>query len=111
MRAGRLPPGVSPAFVDGESEYPDFEDQAAGRLALEQGERGHKYLAIAEESIPLHKIARAVGERLKLPVKSISPDEAESHFGWFARISSETLSASGEYLTQKFGWQPNGRCG
>jgi nucleoside-diphosphate-sugar epimerase len=49
------------------------------RLALERHEAGAKYHAVAEEGVPLRDIAEAIGRALKLPVKSIVPEEASAH--------------------------------
>lgn len=53
------------------------------RLALEKNEAGAKYHAVAEEGVPMRDIAEAIGRGLKVPVKSISAEEASAHLaGW-----------------------------
>jgi nucleoside-diphosphate-sugar epimerase len=52
------------------------------RLAIEKAEPDAKYHAVAEEGVPMRDIVEAIGRRLKLPVKSIAPDEAQAYFGW-----------------------------
>ena len=47
------------------------------RLAIEKAEPGAKYNAVAEEGVTARDIAETIGRRLKLPVKSIAPEEAE----------------------------------
>ncbi len=78
------------------------------RLALEKNEAGAKYHAVAEEGVPMRDIAEAIGRGLKAPVKSISADEASTHFGWLAMFASLDLLASSEKTRKKLGWNPNG---
>ena len=53
------------------------------RLAIEKAEPNAKYHAVAEEGVPMRDIAEAIGRRLKLPAKSIAPEEAQAY--WLAR--------------------------
>jgi nucleoside-diphosphate-sugar epimerase len=78
------------------------------RLALENNEAGAKYHAVAEEGVPMRDIAEAIGRGLKLPVKSITADEAPAHFGWLAMFAGRELLASSEKTRQKLGWNPTG---
>jgi nucleoside-diphosphate-sugar epimerase len=78
------------------------------RLALEKNEAGAKYHAVAEEGVPMRDIAEAIGRRLKLPVKSISTEEAPAHFGWLAMFMAHDLPASSEKTQKNLGWIPTG---
>jgi nucleoside-diphosphate-sugar epimerase len=78
------------------------------RLALENNEAGAKYHAVAEQGVPLRDMAEAIGRRLKLPVKSISAEEAPAHFGWWAMFAANDLMASSEKTRKKLGWNPTG---
>jgi nucleoside-diphosphate-sugar epimerase len=78
------------------------------RLALEHNEAGARYHAVAEEGVPMRDIAEAIGRSLKLPVKSISAEEAASHFGFLAMFASHDLLASSEKTRKKLGWTPTG---
>jgi nucleoside-diphosphate-sugar epimerase len=78
------------------------------RLALEKGEAGAKYHAVAEEGVPLKDIAESIGRGLKIPVKSLSPEEAAVHFGWMTMFASADLAASSEITRTKMGWNPTG---
>ena len=78
------------------------------RLVLEKNETGAKYHAVAEEGVPLRHIAEAIGRGLQIPVKSVSPDEAESHFGWLARFAAHDLQASSAKTRERLGWNPTG---
>jgi len=78
------------------------------RLAIEKAEPSAKYHAVAEEGVPLRDIARAIGRRLNLPVKSIAAEEAPAAFGWLAGFAAHDLPASSEQTRKRLGWQPTG---
>jgi nucleoside-diphosphate-sugar epimerase len=78
------------------------------RLALEKGQAGARYHAVAEEGVPLREIAEAIGAGLRLPVESITPEEAPGYFGWLAQLASLDLPASGAATRQELGWVPAG---
>src|SRR5271165_7049245 len=78
------------------------------RLAIEKAEPNAKYHAVAEEGVPMRDIAEAIGRRLKLPVKSIAPEEAQAFFGWLAMFAGHDMPASSEQTRQRLGWQPTG---
>jgi nucleoside-diphosphate-sugar epimerase len=77
------------------------------RLALERGAAGGPFHAVAEESIPFRRIAEAIGKGLGLPVVSLSPDEAQAHFGWFATFAAMDLAASSARTRDLLGWAPS----
>lgn len=78
------------------------------RLALEKNEAGAKYHAVAEEGIPMRDIADAIGRALKVPVASLSAEEAPAHFGWLAAFAGHDLVASSEKTRKVLGWNPTG---
>jgi nucleoside-diphosphate-sugar epimerase len=78
------------------------------RLALEKHEAGARYHAVAEEGVPIRDIAQAIGRNLKIPVKSLSAEEAAAHFGWLAMFIGKDLMASSSQTRQKLGWNPTG---
>jgi nucleoside-diphosphate-sugar epimerase len=78
------------------------------RLAIEKSESGAIYNAVAEEGVAARDIAETIGRRLKLPVKSISPEEAGGYFGWLAHLASRDMPASSEQTRKKLGWRPTG---
>ncbi|MES2294307.1 MAG: SDR family oxidoreductase [Pseudomonadota bacterium] len=76
------------------------------RLALEKGLAGTSYHAVGDEGVTARDIAEIVGRHLKLPVVSISPEEASTHFGVMAMFAGMDGAASSA-LTQKWlGWKP-----
>ena len=78
------------------------------RLALEKNETGARYHAVAEEGVRMKEIAETIGRGLKVPVKSISPDEAQTHFGWLGMFAAHDLRASSVQTRKKLGWHPAG---
>jgi len=78
------------------------------RLALEKNEIGAKYHAVAEEGVRMKDIAETIGRGLKVPVKSISPEEAQVHFGWLAMFAAHDLRASSVQTRKNLEWHPTG---
>ena len=78
------------------------------RLALEQGQTGTCYHAVAEEGVCLRAIAEVIGAGLNLPVKSITPEEAKDYFGWLTSLAQTDLAASGGWTRQQLAWWPGG---
>jgi nucleoside-diphosphate-sugar epimerase len=76
------------------------------RLAIERAKPGAVYHAVAEEGITVRDISDTLSRRLKLPTKSIAPEEAPAHFGWFAMFAGFDAPASGELTRKWLGWQP-----
>ncbi|HFZ8993352.1 TPA: SDR family oxidoreductase [Citrobacter freundii] len=78
------------------------------RLVLEQGECGKRYHAVAEEGVSLRQIAQTVAAKLRLPQITLSPAEADAHFGWLAMFVGMNLRASSVWTRQQLGWHPSG---
>ena len=78
------------------------------RLAIEKSEPGAIYNAVGEEGVAARDIAETIGRRLKLPVKSITPEEAGGYFGWLAHLAARDMPASSELTQKKLGWRPTG---
>jgi nucleoside-diphosphate-sugar epimerase len=78
------------------------------RLAIEKSEPGAIYNAVGEEGVPARDIAETIGRRLKVPVKSITPDEAGGYFGWLAHLAARDMPASSTLTQKKLGWRPTG---
>ncbi|MGN6550536.1 MAG: SDR family oxidoreductase [Pararhizobium sp.] len=77
-------------------------------LALDRAERGARYNAVAEEGVAARDIAEVVATGLGLPTASLSKEEAEAHFGWFAMFASADIVASSALTRAKLGWVPTG---
>jgi nucleoside-diphosphate-sugar epimerase len=100
------------AYVgDGRNRWPAahrFDVARLYRLAVEKAEPGAVYNAVAEEGVAARDIAEAIGRRLKLPVKSIAPDEAPAYFGWLAHLAARDMPASSAQTRKKLEWAPTG---
>ncbi|WP_105664923.1 SDR family oxidoreductase [Cronobacter dublinensis] len=85
-------------------------DDVAGLYVkvLEQGQRGERYHAVAEESIPSWLIAQTVAAGLEIPAVSLKSEQAAEHFGWFAAFAMMDMRASGAWTRQQLDWQPKG---
>ena len=78
------------------------------RLALEKGRAGARYHAVAEEGVGLRDIAEVIGVGLKMPVESITLEEAKDYFGGMAHLAIIDLAASSALTRLQLGWNPTG---
>ena len=53
-------------------------------------------------------IAEALGAGLKIPVVSLTPEEAPGYFGWMAIFAGLDMAASSEWTRKALGWTPEG---
>ena len=103
--------GVSAYVGDGLNRWPAahvLDVARLYRLALEKQEAGSRYHAVAEEGVPVREIAEVVGRGLKVPVVSLSTEEAAAHFGWLAMFAGYDMPASSAQTQQRLGWHPTG---
>jgi len=103
--------GVSAYIGDGLNRWPAahvLDVAHLYRLALEKHEAGSRYNAVAEEGISIREIAEVVGRGLKVPVVSLSAEEASAHFGWMAMFAASDIPASSAQTQQRLGWHPTG---
>jgi hypothetical protein len=56
----------------------------------------------------MREIAEVIGQGMKLPVRSLSPEEAAAHFGWLAMFATLDLPASSAWTRERLGWEPSG---
>jgi nucleoside-diphosphate-sugar epimerase len=103
--------GVSAYVGDGLNRWPAahvLDVAHLYRLALEKHEAGSRYHAVAEEGVQVRDIAEVLGRGLKIPVVSLSPEEAPAHFGWLAAFVGWDMPASSALTRQRLGWHPTG---
>jgi hypothetical protein len=64
-----------------------------------------------EEGVKLRDIAEAIGRGLKVPVVSLSPEQAAAHFGWLGMFAGGDIPASSAQTQKQLGWRPTGQPG
>jgi nucleoside-diphosphate-sugar epimerase len=103
--------GVAAYVSDGLNRWPAAHVSDVARLyrlAVEKGQAGVRYNAVAEEGIKAREIAETIGAGLNVPVVSLSPEEAQEHFGWLAMFVAMDFPASSAQTRERLGWQPTG---
>ena len=119
FKQGLITPAIAVAREKGKSAYvgeglnrwpagPLLDVARLYRLAFEKQAAGARYHAVAEEGISARKIAEVIGQGLKIPVVSLSPEEAPAHFGWLAAFTGMDMPASSAQTQAKLGWHPSG---
>ena len=103
--------GVSAYVGDGLNRWPAahrLDTAHLYRLALEKGNAGARYHAVAEEGVTFRDIAEVIGRGLNVPVVSLKPEDAEGHFGWLAAFTGWDVPASSAQTREQLGWNPTG---
>ncbi len=103
--------GVSAYIADGRNRWAAVHLLDAARLyrlALENAKPGARYHAVAEEGVFVRDIAEVIGRGLKVPLRSISAEEADAHFGALAGFVGLDLAASSAQTRKQLGWNPTG---
>lgn len=101
--------GVSAYIGEGSNVWPAVHRRDAAHLfclALESAPAGTCLNGVAEEGIPMKKIAETIGSSQNIPVKSISEKEAESHFGFFAMSALIDNPTSSAITRNLLNWRP-----
>jgi nucleoside-diphosphate-sugar epimerase len=101
--------GVSAFVGDGRNRWSAVHRLDAARLyrlALEKGDAGARYHAVAEEGVPLRDIAAAIGRGLRVPVVAKSREEAAQHFGFLGLFVGADVQGSSALTQERLGWRP-----
>ncbi|WP_184547193.1 SDR family oxidoreductase [Mucilaginibacter sp. FT3.2] len=102
--------GVSAYIGEGQNHWNAVHRLDAAhlfRLALESAAPGAHYHASAEEAITVRSIAEAISKQLNIPVKSITPETAAEHFGWFSHMAAIDCPASSSWTQEHLNWHPS----
>lgn len=101
--------GASPYVGEGDNVWPGVHRRDAARLyalALERAADFAIYQAVEEDGgVPFRDLAIVIGKHLSVPIESISGDEIEAHFGWFARFAQIHAPASSATTRTALGWK------
>jgi nucleoside-diphosphate-sugar epimerase len=101
--------GFSAFIGDGANRWPAVHRLDAARLfrlALEKGIPGARLHGVAEEGVPMRSIAQTIGTGLGIPIRSITEDEAQTHFDWMARFLCTDNPTSSALTRNTLGWSP-----
>ena len=106
--------GMSAYVGDGSNRWPALHRLDVAdlfRLALEKAPAGHLVHGVGEQAVPFRSIAEKLAERLGVPSRSVTAEDAGRHFGnlFMARVFGTDAPASSEYTQQLLGWAPNHR--
>lgn len=78
----------------------------AFRLALEKGKAGSVFHGVAEGAIPVKDVAKALGEKLNMPIASKTPEEAQQIFGSMTVALTADNPTSSNKTREELGWVP-----
>lgn len=101
--------GVSGYLGEGSNRWPSTAAPDVAhlyRLALESAAAGSRLQAIAEEGIPLARIAATIAARLGVPAASIGEQDADSHFGFLRPFVGLDNPATSSMTRAALGWAP-----
>jgi nucleoside-diphosphate-sugar epimerase len=102
--------GVAGYIGDGSTRWAAVHRSDAARLvrlALDHAPAGTRVHAVAEEGLPSRDIATAIGNHLGIPTASLTPEQAEAHFGWIGRFFGMDITASSTHTRTLLDWQPS----
>ena len=101
--------GMSIYVDDGQSRWPAVHVLDAARvyrLALEKGQAGARYHAVAEEGVHTKDIAEAIGRGLQVPVESKSSAEAPAFLQFLGHFFALDGPSSSRLTQERLGWKP-----
>ena len=102
--------GIAAVVNGGQNVWPAVHRLDAAkvfRLALEKNpEPGTRYHAVAEQGVAMNDMVRVISERLQIPFKRISGQEAEAYFTWFTHFALLDNASSGLWTQQELNWKP-----
>lgn len=103
--------GAAGYVGNGENRWPAVHRADAARLVrlgIEHAAKGSVLHAVAEEGVAMRDVAEAIGRRFALPVTAISPEEADTRFGFIGRFIGLDMPASSALTRELLEWEPTG---
>jgi len=103
--------GYAAYIGEGSNRWPAaHRDDAARvyRLAIEQGRAGRIYHAVAEEGMRMRDLMGIIAERLGVPLRSITPEQANDYYGSVAMFAKMDSPVSSALTRAELGWTPIG---
>jgi nucleoside-diphosphate-sugar epimerase len=102
----------SAAYIgDGRNRWPAVHRSDAARLVrlgIEGAPAGSVLHAVAEEGVVIREVTEAIGRGLRLPVTSITPEQAQAQFGFLARFLGMDIPVSSALTRELLSWAPSG---
>jgi nucleoside-diphosphate-sugar epimerase len=104
----KIPAEATEAHAKSPAEASKAHAKAHAEAPAAAGTRGAatRFHGVAEEGIAFRDIAEVIGRRLNIPVVSKSPEEAATHFDWFAHFAGLNSPASAKQTQDRLGWRP-----
>jgi len=103
--------GFAAYIGEGNNVWPSVHRADAAKLfllALEKGEKGARYNAVNnDKNLSMKEFAELVGEKLHIPVKSLSPEQAPEYFNWMTSFVGADCPATSLKTQEKLGWKPS----
>ena len=101
--------GISAYPKDGNNRWTAvhrLDAAKAFRLAVEKPVKGALYNVVGDTGIEVKRIAEVIGEKLNLPVVSLSEEEAANHFEWLSHFIAFDSPATNFKTQEQLGWKP-----
>ncbi len=101
--------GVSGYIGDGSNRWPAVHRLDSAHLfclAVEHAPAGSTLHGVADEGVPIRDVAEVIGRHLEVPVVSIAPEDAPSHFTWMAGFIGLDSPASSAITRELLSWEP-----
>ena len=101
--------GVSAYVGDGSNRWSGLHTLDAAtlyRAAVERAPGGSRLHGVEDEGVPFREIADTLGRHLRLPVRSIAPEEADADFGFLGPLVALDGPASNVRTRALLGWGP-----
>jgi nucleoside-diphosphate-sugar epimerase len=101
--------GVSAYVGEGANRWPAVHRRDAARLfslGLERGEPGQRLHAVGEQGVTLRAIAEAIGKKLGVAARSLTPEAAAAQLGFFAGPAGADMPSSSAVTQASLDWRP-----